>query len=128
VLSASSRSSARADQLLRHVEELFSQRRKFGHRQTAMAVVHRFGQCVGDSGPHPDHGCLVDAELHGDGVGCLEADATDVSGQAVRVLRHDLHRVGAVGLLDTHRSRRPDAVAVQEHHDLADDLLLGLGG
>ena len=47
----------------------------------------------------------------------------------VRVLGHDLHGVGAVGLEDAHRSCRPDAVAVQEHHDLAHHLLLrpGLG-
>ena len=93
-----------------------------------MAVVHRFGQCIRDSGPHSDHGRLIDAKLHGDGVGRLEADAADVAGQTVRVLRHDLHGVGAVGLVDAHRSRRPDPVAVQKHHDLADDLLLGPGG
>ena len=79
-------------------------------------------------GAHPDHGGLLDAKLHGDGVGGLEADAADVARQAVRVLRHDLDGVGAVGLVDAHRPRRADAVAVQKHHDLADDLLLGPGG
>jgi hypothetical protein len=69
----------RSDQVLRHVEEFFGQRRKFGHRQTAMAVVHRFGQRIGDSGAHPDHGRLVDAKFHGNGVGRLEADAADVA-------------------------------------------------
>ena len=73
-----------ANQLLRHIEELFGERRQFGHRQTAMAVVHCFGQRIGDSGPHSDHGRLIDAKLHGNSVGRLEADAADVAGQAVR--------------------------------------------
>jgi len=55
----------------------------------------------------------------------LEANATNVARQAVRVFRHDLHGVGTVGLIDAHRPRRADAVAVQEDHDLADDLLFG---
>src|SRR5258707_9761186 len=38
-----------------------------------------------------------------------------------------LHGVGAVGLIDAHRARRANAVAVQEDHDLTDDLLLGPG-
>jgi hypothetical protein len=36
----------RVNQRLWHVEELFGERREFGHRQTAMAVVHRFGQRI----------------------------------------------------------------------------------
>ena len=47
--------------------------------------------------------------------------------EAVRVLRHHLHGIGAVGPEYPHRPRRADAVAVQEHHDLADDLLLSPG-
>src|ERR1700737_4195574 len=57
----------------------------------------------------------------------LKANATNVARQAVRVFRHDLHGVGTVGLKDAHRPRRADAVAVQEDHDLADDLLFGPG-
>jgi hypothetical protein len=93
------------DQFLRHIEELFGQRRQFGYRQTAMAVVHRFGQGIGDSGPYSDHGRLIDAKFHGDGVGRLEADAANVAGQSIRVLRHDLHGVSTVGLVDADRSR-----------------------
>src|SRR6202022_933934 len=54
-----------------------------------------------------------------------EADATDVPGQPVRVLRDELDGVGTVVLVDAHRARGADAVAVQEQHDLTDDLLLG---
>ena len=56
-----------------------------------------------------------------------ETDAADIAREAVRVLRHHLHGIGAVGPEYPHRPRRADAVAVQEHHDLADHLLLGPG-
>ena len=125
--SCSSRSSAVLDQLLRDLEQLLGQRRQLLGRQAAMALVHGLGQRVGDPGAHPDHRGLLDAELHGDRVGGLEADAADVARQPIRVLGHDLDGVGAVGLEDAHRPRRADAVAVQEDHDLAHDLLLGPG-
>ena len=92
-----------------------------------MAFVHRFGQRIADARANPDHGRLRDAELHRDGVGGHETDAADVAREAVRVLRHHLHGIGAVGPEYPHRPRRADAVAVQEHHDLADHLLLGPG-
>src|SRR5262249_31134241 len=41
-----------------------------------------------------------------------------------RVLRDELNGIRTIGLVDPHRPRRADAVAVQEHHDLADDFLL----
>ena len=92
-----------------------------------MALVHGFGQGKGDAGAHPDHGGLLDAELHGNGVGGLEADAADVARQPVWVLRHHLHCVGTIGLVNSHRPRCADAMLMQEHHDLAHDLLLGPG-
>ena len=94
-------------------------------RKTAMPVVHRLGERVGDPGTHADQRGLLDAELGRDLVGGAEADAADVAGQPVGVLRDQLNRVGAVGLVDAHRARGADAVAVQEQHDLADHLLLG---
>ena len=51
--------------------------------------------------------------------------AADVASQPVGVLRDQLNRIGAIGLVDAHRARGADAVAVQEQHDLADHLLLG---
>jgi len=89
-----------------------------------MALVHRLGQRIGDAGPHPDHGGLVDAEPHRDGIGGLKPDATDVAGQAIGILRHHLHGIAAVGLVDAHGPRRADTMAVQEDHDLADTLCL----
>src|SRR6266571_3992430 len=85
-------------------------------------LVHRLGQPIGNPGAHP--GSLVDAELHRDGIGGLESDATDVAGQAIGVLRHHLHGIAAVGLVDAHGPRRADTMAVQEDHDLADTLCL----
>ena len=63
----------------------------------------------------------------GDGIRRLEADAPDVAREPIGVLAHHLDGVGPVGLEDAHRARGADAVAVQEHHDLADHLLLGPG-
>src|SRR6476659_9439733 len=90
-----------------------------------MTFVHRLGERVGDAGAHADQRGLFDAELGRDLICGAEADATDVPGQPVGVLRDELDGVGAVGLVDAYRARRADAVAVQEQHDLADDLLLG---
>ena len=117
----------RLNQLRRDFEQRDGERHQFLGGQAAMALVHRFGQRVGDAGAHPDHRRLLDAELHGDGVGGLEADAADVARQAIRVLGHDLDGIAAVGLEDPDRARRADAMAVQEDHDLPHDLLLGPG-
>ena len=116
-----------ADQLAGNLQEFGSERSQLFFRQAAMTLVHRFGQRIADARAHPDHGRLLDAELHRDGVGGHETDAADIAREAVRVLRHHLHGIGAVGPEYPHRPRRADAVAVQEHHDLADHLLLGPG-
>src|SRR5438309_4985145 len=79
-----------------------------------MPFVHRLGERVGDAGTYADQRSLLDAELRRDLVGGAEADAADVPGQPVRVLRDELDCLGAVGLVDAHRARGADAVAVQE--------------
>ena len=127
VPSDSSRSRAVLIRSRRHLQQFLGERDQLIGRQAAMTLVHGLGQGKGDAGPHPDHGGLLDAELHGDGIGGLEADAADVARQPVGVLRHHLNGIGAVGLVDPHRPRRADPVLMQEHHDLADDLLLGPG-
>src|SRR6266700_7328819 len=58
---------------------------------------------------------------------CVTPRATDFARQAIGVLRHDLHGIAAVGLVDAHRPRGANAMAVQEDHDLGDSLLLGPG-
>ena len=92
-----------------------------------MPRVRGLGQRIGNPGAHPNHRRFFDSELHRDRVGGFEADAADVTRQAIWVLRHDLHGIGAVGLVDAHRPGRADAIAVKEDHDFAYDLLLGPG-
>src|SRR5258707_990103 len=59
-----------------------------------MALVHRFGQRIGNPRTNPDHRRLFDAELHRNGVSGLETDAADVTRQPVRVLGHDIRGIG----------------------------------
>ena len=113
------------DEFLRHIQQFDRQRRQFFDRQAAVTLVHGFRQRIGNSGAHPDHGRLLDPKFHGNGVRRSEADAADVAGQPVGVVGHHLDGVGAIGLVDAHCTRRPHAIAVQEHHDLPDRLLLG---
>src|SRR5271170_6549018 len=90
-----------------------------------MPLIHRLSQRMGDAGPNPDHRGLFYAEFHRDRVSCLKADAANIPGEAVRVLRHDLYGVRAVGLVDAHCPRRTNAMVVKEDHDFTNDLLLG---
>ncbi len=92
-----------------------------------MPLIHGLGQRIGNAGAHADHRRLFDAELHGDGVGGLEADAPDIARQPIGVLGHDLDGVGTIGLENPHRPRRANTVAVQEDHDFPHRLLLGPG-
>ncbi len=109
----------------RHLQQLGSGAQEIVLRQAAVTLVHGFGQGIADAGADPDHGVFRDADLGRDLIGGLEADAADVAREPVGVLADDRDRLGPVGLVDPHRPRRPDAVRMQEQHDLADDLLLG---
>lgn len=55
-----------------------------------MALLHRLGERMADAGADPHEGRPLDPELHGDGIGDHEADATDVAGETVGALRNDL--------------------------------------
>ena len=44
--------------------KLLGERHQLVGGQSAMALVHGLGQGKGDAGAHPDHGGLLDAELH----------------------------------------------------------------
>jgi hypothetical protein len=92
-----------------------------------VSLIYRLGQCIGNASSNPDHGGFLDAELHRDRIGCFESNAPEISCQAVGILRHDLHGIGAVGLKYPHRPGGADAVAVQEDHDLSNDLLFSPG-
>ncbi len=100
------------DQLLRHLKELLGQGHQFIRRQTAMTFVHRLGQRIGNSRTNP--GGFLNAEIHGDCVGSLEPDATDIAGEPLGIFRHHLDGIGTVGLEDPHCPCATDAVAMQE--------------
>ena len=58
----------------------FGKRYQLFRRQAAMSLIHGLGQRIGNHRTNPHHpGGLLDAELHRDGVGGLEADAADVA-------------------------------------------------
>ena len=77
----------RVDDLGRDLQQLGGKRAQLVRRQAAMALVHGLGQRVADPGPGADHRRLLDPEPHRDLVGALEADAADVAGEPVGVLR-----------------------------------------
>src|ERR1700722_14828188 len=92
-----------------------------------MTVLHGLSQGVEDPRAHADRGDLFDAKLHGDRVGRLESNATDIAREPVGVLGHYPDGVGAIGLKDTNCPGGTDPMTVQEDHDLPHRLLLGPG-
>src|SRR6266478_3355786 len=72
-----------------------------------MPFVYCLGESVGNAGAHTDQRGLLDAELGRDLIGGAEADATDVAGQPIRVLRDELLLGPAAN--DTLRPLRADA-------------------
>ena len=72
----------RADQLRRDLQKLYGQRHEIVDGQPAMALIHCLRKRIRDAGPHPDHGGLLNAELHRDGVGgprqCVHAEVAPV--------------------------------------------------
>ncbi len=118
----------RLDQIVGNLEQFGGLRDQLRKRQAAVTVAHRFGQGIGNPGAHTDHGGLFDPEFLGDQIRRSEPDAANVPREAVGVLAHHLHGVDAVGLEDAHGPRGSDPMAVQKHHDLADDFLIGPGG
>ena len=92
-----------------------------------MPVAHGLGKGIGNASTHPYHGGFLDPELFGDHVRCAEPDAANVTCQLIRVLTHDLHRVGAIGLEDAHGPGGSNAMPMQKDHYLTDHLLIGPG-
>src|SRR5262249_55743512 len=116
------------NELRRDLEKLLRQRHELLFGGTTMPVLH----CLGERGrypsPHADHRGLFAAQLCRNLGSGAEANAPDVASQPVRIFRDHSDGVGTVRLVDAHRPRRAYAVAVQEQHDLADDLLLAPPG
>src|ERR1700688_4056457 len=92
-----------------------------------MAVTHRFGEPIRDACTNTDHRRLFDPQPYGDRVGGLKADAADVACEAIGIVSHDLDGIGAIGLVDPNGACRANSMAMQEDHDLANDLLFRPG-
>jgi hypothetical protein len=92
-----------------------------------MPLIRGLGERVGDAGAHADQRGLLDAELGRDQIGGAEADAADVARQAIGVLRDQLDGVGTVGLVDAHRLRGANAVAVQKQPTTTEGIEKYLG-
>jgi hypothetical protein len=60
-----------ANEFLRDLEQLRSQRYQLVGRQAAMSLIHGLGQRIGDARAYPHH---RDAKIHCDGIGGLEPD------------------------------------------------------
>ncbi len=108
-----------------HAEQLRRVLREQILRQGAMAVAGGLEEGVAQAGVGAQGRIGVDAELAGDGVGGFEADAVDVARELVGVGAHLFDGLVAVGFVDADGPAGAGAVGVQEHHDLAHDLLLG---
>ena len=116
------------DDLAGDLQELDRQRHQFGVRQPAVPLGRRLCQGVRHAGLRTQGRVQRNADLLGDRVGRQEADAANVPREPVRVVLHHGDGFVAIGLEDPHRARGGHAVGVQEHHDLADDLLVGPAG
>jgi hypothetical protein len=75
-----------------------------------MPFVHRLRKGVGNPRTYADESRLLDAKLGGDLVGGAEADAADVTRQAIWVFCDELNGIGTIGLVNAHRPRRAHAV------------------
>ena len=111
------------DGLTRELLGDLEQRRRLAHEPLArhedVAVRRRVLDDVTDAGLDAHVRLLLDAERRRELVGREEADAPHVEREAVRILTHARDGRPAVALVDARRESRRDAVALQEHHDLA---------
>src|SRR5215213_2838002 len=115
----------RADQFSIYFKQLLGQSGESLDGQGTVSLVGGGLERERDTRPDPLRGSLFHAELGRNRIRRLEADAAHVLGQPVRVLSHDLDGLITIGLENAHRSRRADAMRMQEDHDLPHRLLLG---
>src|SRR5688500_1804227 len=90
------------------------------YRQSAVAFPGRLDQNMAQARTGTNQGIEGDADLLGNLVGGLEADAVDVLGQSVRIGLDLVDCALPVGFVDAHSPARADAVAMEEHHYLTD--------
>ena len=79
---------------------------------------------MGDAGTDTPWILLAIAKAGSDGVGGLEADAGDITRQAIGIRHDDRDCFLAIGLEDPHCPRRTDSMTVKPDDDLADGALI----
>ena len=112
------------EHILIHAEQLRAGFQQLRPRGIAVPLLREAVQRIEQAAPQPDIFFLLKAQLFGDGVGGLKADAPDIVGQPIGIFLHDLEAVGAVGLEDSGGVGGGNVVALQEKHDVFDFLLL----
>ena len=110
------------------IEQLGGESDEIVDRKPAMTVVGRLLQGEGHTGAQSLRRLAGHAHFHGHRVGRAKADASDVASEPIWVLGHHLNGVMAIGLENSHRARRSNAMGMQKHHDVANGLLFGPAG
>ena len=100
-----------------------------GAWQAAVALIAGgFRQGKGYARLSANRSGRFNADVLRNGVGRLEADASDVLGQAIRIFLDGLDSVLPILLVDANRLRRAHTMAVQKYHDFPNDLLIRPAG
>src|ERR1039458_2802501 len=92
-----------------------------------MALIRGLQQHMVEARTGAQDGVMRYADLLGNSVRRSEPDPVDVPGQRVRVGLNAPDGLLPVGLIDTDSPAGADSLGMKEHHDVADDLLLGPG-
>src|ERR1017187_6884063 len=92
-----------------------------------MALIRGLQQHMVEPRTGAQDGVMRDADLLGNAVRRSEPDPVDVPGQRVRVGLNPLDRLLAVSLVDADSPAGADSLRMEEHHDVADDLLFRPG-
>ena len=88
-----------------------------------VAILGKLLEDMTHSGLCPDHRIPWNPQPLSQTISGLETNAVNVEGQPIRILLDPDDSLTAVGLVNPHRTSGPDAMGVEEDHDLADDFL-----
>src|SRR5262249_57722321 len=89
-------------------------------------AVAIFGKFLGDvtyASLSADHRIPWNPESLRQRIRRLEANAMDIECQTIGILPHAWNGLAAIGLVNADGTRGPNAMGVQEDHNLSDDLL-----
>src|SRR5262249_28685584 len=115
------------DERYLYAEDLRCLRDQLLLREVAVPLVARLREGELEAGLRALGAVVGDAQTLRDLVSRLEADAPDLSGEAVRLVLDDSDRGVAVGLVDTHGQAGGNANPREKNHHLFDGLLLRPG-